>query len=69
MPFRNIADSKERGILTTALHEYCRENRIDPGSPEYEDARQLIVLLFERDGRHTVADLKAALVAAISREQ
>lgn len=69
MPFRNIADPKERGILTTALDEYCRENHVDPGSPEYEDARQLMVLLFERDGHHTVADLKSALVAAIRSEQ
>jgi hypothetical protein len=69
VPFRNIADPKERGILTAALHEYCRENHVDLGSPEYEDARRLIVLLFERDGHHAVAALKAALIAAIRREQ
>ncbi|MDW6021032.1 hypothetical protein SAZ10_04565 [Mesorhizobium sp. BAC0120] len=69
MPFRDIADAEERVILTTALFEYCREHRIDPSSPEYEDARRLMVLLFENHGLYTVADLKAALVAAIRREQ
>ena len=69
MPFRDIADPEERVILTTALLEYCRENRIAPSSPEYEDARHLLVMLFERCGHRTVADLKAALVAAIRSEQ
>ena len=69
MPFRGISDPRERGILTIALSEYCQENRIEQGSPEYEDARQLLVLLFEKDGHRSVADLKAALVSAIRREQ
>ena len=69
MPFRNISNPEERGILTGALHEYCREYRVDSGSPEYEDARRLMVLLYERDSHHTVSGLKAALVAAIWREQ
>jgi hypothetical protein len=69
MPFRDIADPEERVILTTALCEYCSENRIDPSSPECEDARSLMVLLFESRGHRTVADLKAALVAAVRREQ
>ena len=69
MPFRDVADPEERAILTTALFEYCGENRIHPSSPEYDDARRLMVLLFENHGRRTVADLKAALVAAVRRER
>jgi hypothetical protein len=69
MPFRHIADPGQRDILTAALNEYCRENKIDRANPEYEDARQLLVLLYQDHGHRTVADLKAALVAAIRREQ
>jgi hypothetical protein len=69
MPFRTIEDPAERGILTVALEEYCQENRIDPASDEYDDARQLLIMLYERQGQHTVANLKAALVAAIHRER
>ena len=68
MPFRDIEDAEQRDILTTALHEYCEENRISPDSDEYDDARQLLILLYQRDGLHTVAELKAALIAAIRRE-
>jgi len=68
MPFRAIEDANERGILTAALAEYCQENGISPDSDEYQDARQLLIMLYERQGRRTVADLKAALVAAIHRE-
>jgi hypothetical protein len=69
VPFRHIADSEERSILTTAFQEYCREHKLDPGSPEYEDARRLMVLLYERGGHRTTKDLKAALTAAIRREE
>lgn len=69
MPFRAIEDAQERGILTVALQEYCAENGIDPASDEYEDARQLLIMLYERQGHRTVAELKAALIAAIHRER
>jgi hypothetical protein len=65
MPFRGIADVAERSVLTVALTEYCEENRIEPTSEEYEYARQLLILLYERQGHRTVAELKAALIAAI----
>jgi hypothetical protein len=68
MPFRTIADPEERGVLTIALEEYCQENGIDPASDEYQDARQLLIMLYERQGHHTVTSLKAALVTAIHRE-
>jgi hypothetical protein len=68
VPFRDIADPTERNTLTAALDEYCRDNRIEQGSQEYEDARRLLVMLFERHGHRTVGALKAALVAAIERE-
>jgi hypothetical protein len=69
MPFRGIADLDERGILTTALREYCEENRIKTDSFEYEAARQLLILLYEKSGHRNVADLKRALIVAIRREQ
>ena len=69
MPFRDIPDPKERSTLTIALDEYCREHGISPDSDEYQDARQLLIMLYERQGHRTVADLKAALVAAIHRER
>jgi hypothetical protein len=67
MPFRDVPDPTARLILTTALEEYCRDHRIDPASPEYEDARRLLRILYTK-GHRAVADLKAALVAAIRRE-
>ena len=69
MPFRHVADLEERSILTEALQEYCRENKIDSANPEYEDARRLMVLLYERGGHRTTKALKAALTAAIRREE
>jgi len=69
MPFRDIADPEARATLTAALCEYCRENGINPSSPEYEDARALMVLLFRNHGLRTATDLKLALVAAIRCEQ
>jgi hypothetical protein len=69
MPFRHIADLEERSVLTAALKEYCLENKIDAASPEYEDARRLMVPLYERGGHRTTRDLKAALTAAIRREE
>jgi hypothetical protein len=67
MPFRNISDPEERSILTAALNDYCRDNRIEPNSPEFEDARLLLVMLFEKHGHRSVDTLKAALLAAIQR--
>lgn len=69
MPFRGVPDLEERGILTSALREYCHENRIEPDSVEYDAARALLILLYEKGGHHNVADLKRELVAAIQREQ
>ena len=69
MPFRGVADQKERGVLTRAFDEYCQENRIEADGVEYDAARRLLILLYEKGGHHSVADLKRALVAAILREQ
>lgn len=69
MPFRTVEDPEERGILTVALDEYCQENGIDRASDEFEDARQLLILLYEKQGHHTVQNLKASLIAAIHRER
>ena len=68
MPFRDVPDQEERGILTGALSEYCHENQIESDSFEYDVARQLLVMLYEKGGHRTVGDLKRALIAAIQRQ-
>jgi hypothetical protein len=65
MPFKTVGYAEERGTLPLALAEYCNANRIDPATEEYDDARQLLIILSGRLRRRTVADLKATLVAAI----
>jgi len=56
-------------VLSAAVAEYTDENGISPDSDEYEDTRQLLIMLYERQGHRTVAALKAAFVAAIQRER
>ena len=51
-----------------ALAVYCRENGIDPSSGEYDDARELMIILYQ-NGHRNVADLVAAVRAAINRER
>jgi hypothetical protein len=63
MPFKTVEYAEERGTLPLALAEYCSENRIGPDSEEHDDAQQLMTMVRLR--HHTVADLKAALVATI----
>ena len=69
MPFKTVEYAEVRGTLPLALAEYCDQNRIDPDSEECDDARQLMIMLDERQARHTVADRVAALVTAIHRER
>jgi hypothetical protein len=65
MPVQAVEYVHERGTLPVALAEYCDENRIDQDSEEYDDARQLLIMVCDRLLHHNVADLKGALVAAI----
>jgi hypothetical protein len=60
-----VESVEERGTLALALAAYCAQNRINPDSEEYDDARQLLIMMCERLRQHTAADLKAALVAAV----
>jgi hypothetical protein len=66
MPFSHVTNSYKRSILTDVFTGYCRQNGIEPTSPEYQDARELILILFQ-DGHRTVPHLKAALAAAMRR--
>ena len=68
MPFRDVPESDKRSILTMALAVYCRENGIDPSSRPYDDARELMIILYQ-NGHRNVADLVAAVRAAIHRER
>ena len=68
MPFRDVPEPDKRSILAMALAVYCRENGIDPASREYEDARELLIILYQ-NGHRNVADLVAAVRAAIRRER
>ena len=68
VPFRGVSDQQERSVLARAFSEYCQENRIAANSVEYDAARQLLIMLYEKEGgHHNVADLKRALVVAIRR--
>lgn len=66
MPFSHVTNSYKRLILADVFAGYCRQNGMEPTSPEYQDARELILILFQ-SGHRTVPHLKAALVAAIRR--
>ena len=68
MPFRDVPEPDKRSILTMALAAYCRENGIDPASREYDDARELMIILYQ-NGHRNDADLVAAVRAAIHRER
>ena len=62
MPFAHITNPYKRIILTHVFQEYCQQNDIGPTSPEYQDARERILTLFE-NGHRTLPHLKAALGA------
>ena len=68
VPFRDVPEPDKRSILTMALAEYCQENGIGPASPEYDGARELLIILYQ-NGHRNVADLVAAVRAAIQRER
>jgi hypothetical protein len=65
MRFKDVEYAEEGGTFPLALAEYCDENRISQDSEEHDDAQQLMTMVCERLRHHPVADLKAALVAAI----
>lgn len=60
MPFTGIVNPKQLAVLTSALQSYCRENRIEVGSPEYYDVGRLALGLF-KTGITTAEDLGNAL--------
>ena len=68
MPFRAIEDAEKRGVLTTALAEYCAEKGISSDTDEYEQMRELMIILYQ-NGHQTAAELKAALLAGITRAE
>jgi uncharacterized protein with von Willebrand factor type A (vWA) domain len=55
-------------ILTKVLDDHCRNNGIDPSSPECEDAARLVMALFTCGARRT-DELKAGLNAALVRDE
>jgi hypothetical protein len=66
IPFSHLSNPYTRIILTDVFTQYCRENDIAPNSPDYQDARELVLTLFQ-NGPRTVPHLKAALVGASRR--
>ena len=66
MPFDHITNPYKRTILTKVFQEYCNQNDILPTSPEYQDARERILTLFE-NGHRTLPHLKAALRVTMNR--
>ena len=55
MPFRDVPEPDKRSILTMALAEYCRENGIEPASRQYDDARELMIILYQNGHRNVVS--------------
>jgi hypothetical protein len=66
VPFDHITNPYKRIILTHVFQEYCHQNDIQPNSSEYQDARERILVLFQK-GHRTVPHLKAALGVTIDR--
>ena len=63
MPFAHLTNPYKRIILTHVLQEYCEQNEIEPNSSEYQEARELVLTLFQ-NGHRTLPHLKTALRVA-----
>ena len=46
LPNNGIAHPEQLAILTAAFQEYCQAAHIEPGTPAYEDASRLVMILF-----------------------
>lgn len=60
MLFTGTANPAQLKILTAALEKYCRNENIEYGTPEHEEAGRLVMALFN-NGALTPEQLGAAL--------
>jgi len=60
MENHGIIHPEQLTMLTEALDDYCRQARINPGSPEFDIAASRIIALFA-NGVQTAEALLAAL--------
>jgi hypothetical protein len=63
---RGVADIEQLSVMAEALQQYCRLAHIQPGTPAYDDAGRLIVVLFE-SGISSPEELARALRASDRR--
>jgi hypothetical protein len=68
MRFDGIVHREQLTILSKALQEYCPLAQIRPGTPDYDDAGRLIMVLFE-SGISDPDELARALRASDRRVQ
>ena len=66
MLHRRVAYPEQLRVLTKALQQYCRLAHIQAGTPAYDDAGRLIMVLFE-SGISSPEELARALRASDRR--
>lgn len=57
------ADPEQLAALNNVLTVYCLEERIQPGTPDHDDAARLLMLLFNNDEVCSVEALREAMSA------
>ena len=67
MSFNGYANPDQLKVMSQALSEYCRANGIEENTPSYEEAAELVVILFQTG--IASAELSKALQARHSSDQ
>ena len=68
MSFIGYADPAQLKLLSQALSEYCRANGIEENTASYDEAAELVVLLFQ-SGISSVEALSRALATKRSPDR
>jgi hypothetical protein len=66
--FNGYANPDQLKVMSQALSEYCRANGIEENTPSYEEAAELVVILFQT-GIASADELSKALQAKHSSDQ
>jgi hypothetical protein len=66
--FDGIASPDQLRVLTQALQDFCRAERIEPDSPDYDDAAYMIMQLF-CSGVASPEEISDALKAGLNRRR
>ena len=68
MRLTGICNPEQLASLSKVLDDHCAKHGIEPFSSDYEDASYRVMSLF-MNGAQTSEELKAALDAALAREE